>query len=150
MDLYFIVAELELPKGTAAAWRAAIIRTPRAKAGTTLDAVIQSAEGPVRLDVHGDRVSLRAFLIDSAYFMVKDELEAALGAAKGKGQWYSGDHVSGTLVTVGKKPRKVMVHELPADVSAWITEAHELDTPAVETRKRAAPKKAARSPKRPR
>ena len=83
MDLYFIVGELTFPGGVAEQWRAADLPpTAKRRQPTTLDAVLASAEGPVRLEVRDDTVSLRVYLIDSAYFMVKDELAASLEVAR--------------------------------------------------------------------
>lgn len=93
MDLYFVVAELSFPVGVAERWRASA-----GPGGSSVDEVVSRAEGPTRLEVRGDAVSLRAFLIDSAYFLVKDDLETALVAAArlgARGEWYSGDHVAG-------------------------------------------------------
>lgn len=150
MDLYFIVAELAFPAGSAAAWRTSkIAPTRRHPKGTTIDAVLASAEGPVRLDVRGDAVSLRAFLVDSAYFVIRDELESALAeAAKrgAKGRWYSGDHVAGQLVTSSGAPERVEVHRLPVDVRGWIDEASALESGLPDTRHRADP--SARGPTR--
>lgn len=152
MDMYFIVGELSFPPGAAARWRASPIpRTKRHPEGTTLDAVLASAEGPVRLDVRGDAVSLRVFLIDSAYFMVKDELEAALGLAKGlgaRGQWYSGDHVSGQHAVLPSEATRVKLHALP-DVSAWTAEAVALDEPVAPPSDASAPRAATAPGKKP-
>ncbi len=149
MDLYFILGELEFPAGVAARWRASELpATAKRRQVTTLDAVLASAEGPVRFDVRDDAVSLRMYLIDSAYFMVKDELAAALEAARklgAKGQWYSGDHVAGQHTVLPHATKRTVLHTLK-DVSAWAVEAAALgeDPPpgASAERKKAAKKSA--------
>jgi hypothetical protein len=109
MDLYFIVGELTFPGGVAEQWRAADLPpTAKRRQPTTLDAVLASAEGPVRLEVRDDTVSLRVYLIDSAYFMVKDELAASLEVARklgARGEWYSGDHVAGAARRAAPLPQ---------------------------------------------
>lgn len=147
MDLYFIVADLEFPNGVAARWRASELpATTKRRQATTLDAVLASAEGPARLDVREDAVSLRMYLIDAAYFMVKDELAAAFEAARklgAEGQWYSGDHVAGQHTVLPHATKRAALHTLK-DVSAWTAEAAALaeDPPAGASAK---PKKAAKT-----
>lgn len=120
MDLYFIVGELSFPPGGADRWRG------------TMDAALRAAEGPTQLSVKGELVSLRAFLVDGAYFAAKAAIEAALaaaGAAGARGTWYSGDHVSGryAMVPGGPQPKKLLA--LGNEVRRWTQEAAELDAP---------------------
>lgn len=129
MDLYFIVAELTFPPGGAARWRGA----PLAPRGLAIDDVLREAEGPTRLSIDGERVSLRAYLVDGAYFLVRTPLEAALGAAGAagaRGAWYSGDHVSGRHAALPGAAKAAKLHTLPQDVQRWTREAVELDAPA--------------------
>ena len=135
MDLYFIVGELTFPGGVAEQWRAADLPpTAKRRQPTTLDAVLASAEGPVRLEVRDDTVSLRVYLIDSAYFMVKDELAASLEVARklgARGEWYSGDHVAGQHAVLPHSAKRAALHTLK-DVSAWTVEAAALGEDATE------------------
>lgn len=124
MDLYFIVGELSFPPGGADRWRG------------TMDAALRAAEGPTQLSVKGDLVSLRAFLVDDAYFTAKASIEAALavaGAAGARGTWYSGDHVSGryAMLPGGPQPKKLLA--LGNEVRRWTQEAAELDAPPPRT-----------------
>ncbi len=162
MDMYFVVGELSFPPGVAARWRASTVpATKRFPKGTTIDDVLARAEGPVRLALRGDEVSVRAFLVDAAYFMVRDELEAALtlaGTMGARGRWYSGDHQSGEHAVLPGARRRADMRSVP-EVVLWTQEAVALDevgaaTPRPDSRQRARPdapatravKKTARKP----
>jgi hypothetical protein len=147
MDAYFIVAELDIPLRSMDVW---LYDEP-----STI-ALLEEAEGDVTVTVTGSRFVLRTYLIDAAYFSVARELAAAFTRAEAlgaKGRWYSGDHVSGTLGTLGKPPAKVKVRDLPKDVTAWVREAGELgergdDMRASEPKKKRAPAKKKAVPKK--
>lgn len=124
MDLYFIVGELSFPPGGADRWRG------------TINAALRAAEGPTQLSVKGELVSLRAFLVDDAYFAAKAAIEAALaaaGAAGARGTWYSGDHVSGRYAMLPGGPQAKKLLALGNEVRRWTQEAAELDAPPPRT-----------------
>lgn len=141
MDIYFIAAELVFPPGVIEAWSVTVSGGDEPR--SVVEALAE-AEGAVKYAVEGDRFSLRAHLIDAAYFGVSDVMaDAFIRAAKMKatGGWYSGDLVAGmSALLTGKavKPKRTMVNELTGDLATWVAEASALgEEPAKPLRKRA-------------
>jgi len=143
LDSYVIVAELELPAGELQRWLDSPLVLKR-RPSPSVAAVLAAAEGDVRAEVDGDRLSLRASLVDAAYFAVVDGLRAGFALAEklgGRGAWYAGDHISGKLGQLGGDETSAKVAQLPDDVRRWVDEAARLgDAPP------ARPPKARRAP----
>ncbi len=134
MDSYFIVAELELPAGTLEGWLQSPAPLPRGRRGPSVAALLDGAEGDVRANVAGDRLSLRAFLIDAAFPAVAQGLEAGFARAEklgARGAWYAGDHVSGKVARLGGGVIDTTVAHLPKDIRRWVGEAGDLETRAL-------------------
>ncbi len=134
MDVYFIVAELELPAGVVGGWLESPTPLAKGREGPSVAQLLDGAEGDVQAQVVGDRFSLRACLIDAAYFAVSDALQACFahaGKLGGRGAWYSGDHVSGKLGRFGDGAIPTSVAHLPEDVKRWVAQAGDLLTGAL-------------------
>ena len=129
MDSYVIVAELQLPVGVLQRWLDSPVALPKRRQGPSITALLAAAEGDVRADVDGDRFSLRASLVDAAYFAVVEGLCAGFaqaGKLGGRGVWFAGDHISGKLGHLGGEVIATKVAGLPADLRRWVDEATRL------------------------
>lgn len=133
MDIYFIVAELDLPQDALVGWLECSVASRNARGRgenkTSVAMLLDGAEGDVRVTAEGDHFSLRAALVDAAYFAVTEGLQAGFEAAAklgARGAWYAGDHTSGRFATLGSSVVSAKVAKLPEEVRLWVTEAGEL------------------------
>ena len=129
MDIYVIVAEIELPSGGLAAWLETAPPPVRGRVWPAPSALIDGAEGDVVAEVRGDRLSLRMSLVDAAYFAVSEGLRGAFvraAALGGRGTWYSGDHISGQVGVLGQAETPTRLVAAPIDVREWVAEAVDL------------------------